>query len=343
MTTPEAASPVPRLQVRDLTTTLVQSDGAIPLVRGVSFDLHAGQTLALVGESGSGKSLTALSLMRLLARNARWQCGGQALFTDAAGQTRDVLQLSDADMRQLRGHQMAMIFQEPMTCLNPVLTVGEQIAESVRLHWGMSQRDARQRALQALEQVEIPAARQRLDEYPHQLSGGMRQRVMIAMAMVCEPLVLIADEPTTALDVTIQAQILDLLRDLNKRLGSAIMFITHDLGVVAEIADRVIVMYAGRKVEEGKVKDLFKNPRHPYTRGLLAAMPILGASLESDGVHRLAEIPGQVPTFRDEIPGCPFASRCQSATERCWIEAPELTHWGDRHQVACHNQETIAA
>lgn len=273
MTTPEAASPVPRLQVRDLTTTLVQSDGAIPLVRGVSFDLHAGQTLALVGESGSGKSLTALSLMRLLARNARWQCGGQALFTDAAGQTRDVLQLSDADMRQLRGHQMAMIFQEPMTCLNPVLTVGEQIAESVRLHWGMSQRDARQRALQALEQVEIPAARQRLDEYPHQLSGGMRQRVMIAMAMVCEPLVLIADEPTTALDVTIQAQILSLMSRLQQDTGMSMLFITHNLGVVAHHAERVAVMYAGQVVEQANVHALFAQPAHPYTQGLLACLP----------------------------------------------------------------------
>ena len=266
-------APLPRLQVRDLHTRLLQGNSPLPLVRGVSFDLHDGQTLALVGESGSGKSLTALSLMRLLARNARWECTGEALLTDAQGQQHDMLQVSDEHMRQLRGHQIAMIFQEPMTCLNPVLPVGEQIAESVRLHLGLDARAARAQALRALEQVEMPAARQRLDEYPHQLSGGMRQRVMIAMAMVCEPRVLIADEPTTALDVTIQAQILALMSRLQKDTGMSMLFITHNLGVVAHHAERVAVMYAGQVVEQAGVHELFAKPAHPYTQGLLACLP----------------------------------------------------------------------
>ncbi|MBP8148995.1 MAG: ABC transporter ATP-binding protein [Limnohabitans sp.] len=337
MNAPEAASAVPRLQVRDLTTTLVQREGAVPLVRGVSFDLHAGQTLALVGESGSGKSLTALSLMRLLARNARWQCGGQALFTDAAGQTRDVLQLSEAEMRQLRGHQMAMIFQEPMTCLNPVLTVGEQIAESVRLHWGLDKHAARQRALQALEQVEIPAARQRLDEYPHQLSGGMRQRVMIAMAMVCEPQVLIADEPTTALDVTIQAQILALMSRLQRDTGMSMLFITHNLGVVAHHAERVAVMYAGQVVEQAGVHSLFAQPAHPYTQGLLACLPgrARQRSLQEGRRMALQDIPGQAPAMDRLGAGCSFAERCASRLPVCSLQAPVWQ--GDAaHAQACH-------
>ena len=340
MNAPEAASPVPRLQVRDLTTTLLQSGGAVPLVRGVSFDLHAGQTLALVGESGSGKSLTALSLMRLLARNARWQCAGQALFTDAAGQTRDVLQLSDADMRQLRGHQMAMIFQEPMTCLNPVLTVGEQIAESVRLHWGLSRRDARQRALQALEQVEIPAARQRLDEYPHQLSGGMRQRVMIAMAMVCEPLVLIADEPTTALDVTIQAQILSLMSRLQRDTGMSMLFITHNLGVVAHHAERVAVMYAGQVVEQAPVHALFAQPAHPYTQGLLACLPgrARQRSLREGQRIALQDIAGQAPAMDRLGAGCSFADRCAVRLPICSLNPPAWQGDAD-HARACHLEQ----
>lgn len=340
MTTPEAASSVPRLQVRDLTTTLVQSDGVIPLVRGVSFDLHAGQTLALVGESGSGKSLTALSLMRLLARNARWQCDGQALFTDSSGQTRDVLQLSDAEMRQLRGHQMAMIFQEPMTCLNPVLTVGEQIAESVRLHWGLSRRDARQRALQALEQVEIPAARQRLHEYPHQLSGGMRQRVMIAMAMVCEPLVLIADEPTTALDVTIQAQILSLMSRLQRDTGMSMLFITHNLGVVAHHAERVAVMYAGQVVEQAPVHALFAQPAHPYTQGLLACLPgrARQRSLREGQRIALQDIAGQAPAMDRLGAGCSFADRCAVRLPICSLNPPAWQGDAD-HARACHLEQ----
>jgi peptide/nickel transport system ATP-binding protein len=340
MNTPEAASPVPRLQVRDLTTTLVQSDGEVPLVRGVSFDLHGGQTLALVGESGSGKSLTALSLMRLLARNARWECGGQAWFTDATGQTRDLLQLNETEMRQLRGHQMAMIFQEPMTCLNPVLTVGEQIAESVRLHWGLNPRDARQRALQALEQVEIPAARQRLDEYPHQLSGGMRQRVMIAMAMVCEPQVLIADEPTTALDVTIQAQILLLMSRLQRDTGMSMLFITHNLGVVAHHAERVAVMYAGQVVEQAPVHALFAQPAHPYTQGLLACLPGRARlkSLQEGRRMALQDIAGQAPAMDRLGAGCSFADRCGARLPICSLHSP-IWRGDAAHGQACHLEQ----
>jgi peptide/nickel transport system ATP-binding protein len=333
----EAVSVLPRLQVRELTTTLVQRDGHVPLVRGVSFDLHAGRTLALVGESGSGKSLTALSLMRLLARNARWQCSGQALFTDTAGQTRDLLQLPDAQMRQLRGHQIAMIFQEPMTCLNPLLTVGEQIAESVRLHLGLGKSAARQRALKALEQVEIPAARQRLDEYPHQMSGGMRQRVMIAMAMVCEPQVLIADEPTTALDVTIQAQILALMSRLQRDTGMSMLFITHNLGVVAHHAERVAVMYAGEVVEHANVRPLFAQPAHPYTQGLLACLPgrARQMSLKEGRRMDLQDIPGQAPAMNRLAEGCSFAERCGSRMPQCSLHAPVWQ--GDAVQGrACH-------
>jgi len=340
MNAPEAASSVPRLQVRNLTTTLVQRDGVVPLVRGVSFDLYGGQTLALVGESGSGKSLTALSIMRLLARNAQWQCGGQAWFTDASGQTRDVLQLSDMEMRQLRGHQMAMIFQEPMTCLNPVLTVGEQIAESVRLHWGLNKRDARHRALHALQQVEIPAARQRLDEYPHQMSGGMRQRVMIAMAMVCEPQVLIADEPTTALDVTIQAQILSLMSRLQRDTGMSMLFITHNLGVVAHHAERVAVMYAGQVVEQANVQPLFAQPAHPYTQGLLACLPGRARQRSLQEGYRMAlqDIPGQAPAMDRLGAGCSFAERCASRQPICSLQSPEW-QGNATHARACHLEQ----
>ena len=330
----------PILQVRDLTTTLVQRDGVVPLVRGVSFDLHAGQTLALVGESGSGKSLTALSLMRLLARNAQWQCGGQALFTPASGQTCDLLQLDHASMRRLRGNQLAMIFQEPMTCLNPLLTVGEQIAESVRLHGGLHHAAARQRALQALEQVEIPAARQRLDEYPHQLSGGMRQRVMIAMAMVCEPQVLIADEPTTALDVTIQAQILALMSRLQRDTGMSILFITHNLGVVAHHAERVAVMYAGQVVEASGVHALFAQPAHPYTQSLLACLPGRARQMSLREGRRmvLQDIPGQAPAMDRLGFGCSFAERCASKMPLCDVQAP--TWRGDAERArACHLED----
>ena len=320
----------PRLQVRDLHTRLLQGTGALPLVRGVSFDLYDGQTLALVGESGSGKSLTALTLMRLLARNARWQCTGQALLRDGAGQTHDLLTVSAEHMRQLRGNRVAMIFQEPMTCLNPVLPVGEQIAESVRLHRGLDASAARAQALRALEQVEIPAARQRLDEYPHQLSGGMRQRVMIAMAMVCEPQVLIADEPTTALDVTIQAQILQLMSRLQQQTGMSMLFITHNLGVVATIADRVAVMYAGEVVEIAPVHAIFARPAHPYTEGLFRAIPRIDRSAQT-----LSAIAGQVPSI-DRMPrGCRFAARCPLREPACETASPELEEIAPGHSVRC--------
>ena len=327
----------PRLQVRDLHVGLLQGQSALPLVRGVSFDLHDGQTLALVGESGSGKSLTALSLMRLLARNARWQCTGQALLRDAAGQTQDLLTISAQDMRQLRGNRVAMIFQEPMTCLNPVLPVGEQIAESVRLHRGLDRSAARAQALRALEQVEIPAARQRLDEYPHQLSGGMRQRVMIAMAMVCEPQILIADEPTTALDVTIQAQILQLMSRLQTQTGMSMLFITHNLGVVAHHAQRVAVMYAGQVVEQAGVADLFAQPSHPYTQGLLACLPGRARQLakQTGRAVPLQDIRGQAPAMHALGAGCSFAPRCSASLPICntqpppWLGAPA-------HQRLCH-------
>jgi peptide/nickel transport system ATP-binding protein len=326
-----------RLEVKNLSTTLLQRDGALPLVRGVSFELHAGQTLALVGESGSGKSLTALSLMRLLARNARWQCSGEALFTDAAGHSHDLLQLSPTRMRQLRGNQIAMIFQEPMTCLNPVLPVGEQIAESVRLHLGLNTTAARAQALRALEQVEIPAARQRLDEYPHQLSGGMRQRVMIAMAMVCEPRVLIADEPTTALDVTIQAQILALMSRLQKDTGMSMLFITHNLGVVAHHAERVAVMYAGQVVEQAGVSELFARPAHPYTQGLLACLPGRARQLarQTGQAVALQDIPGQAPAMDRLGPGCSFADRCSASLPQCSLQPPPRQGTSAHHR-SCH-------
>ena len=315
---------LPRLSVRNLHTQLILREGTLPLVRGVSFDLLDGQTLALVGESGSGKSLTALSLMRLLSRNARWACSGQALLTDAQGQVHDLLQVSDAHMRRLRGNQVAMIFQEPMTCLNPVLTVGEQIAESVRLHQGASAAAARAQALRALEQVEMPAARQRLEEYPHQLSGGMRQRVMIAMAMVCEPRVLIADEPTTALDVTIQAQILALMSSLQKDTGMSMLFITHNLGVVAHHAERVAVMYAGQVVEHAQVHELFAKPAHPYTQGLLACLPGRARQLarQTGQAVALQDIPGQAPAMDRLGSGCSFVGRCSVSLPACQQQAP---------------------
>ena len=327
----------PRLQVRDLHTRLLQGTGALPLVRGVSFDLYDGQTLALVGESGSGKSLTALTLMRLLARNARWQCTGQALLRDGAGQTHDLLTVSAQDMRQLRGNRVAMIFQEPMTCLNPVLPVGEQIAESVRLHRGLDRSAARAQALRALEQVEIPAARQRLDEYPHQLSGGMRQRVMIAMAMVCEPQVLIADEPTTALDVTIQAQILQLMSRLQQQTGMSMLFITHNLGVVAHHAERVAVMYAGQVVEQADVAQLFAQPAHPYTQGLLACLPGRARQLakQTGRAVPLQDISGQAPAMHALGPGCSFAPRCRASLAVCTTAPPPWLGEGT-HRRLCH-------
>ena len=274
--------------------------------------------------------MTALSIMRLVDRPGRVEPGSKILF-----EGRDLAKLSENEMSAIRGNEISMIFQEPMTSLNPVFTVGNQIAEAVELHQGLGKRDAMARAVEMMRLVGIPSAERRVDDYPHQLSGGMRQRVMIAMALACNPKVLLADEPTTALDVTIQAQILQLMLDLKRRVGAAIVLITHDLGVVAEIAERVMVMYAGRKVEEAPVAELFRSPRHPYTQGLLGAVPKLGSSL-TGAARRLAEIPGQVPSLKGRIEGCVFAGRCALATDLCRQYAPGLEEKAPRHVAACH-------
>ena len=319
------------LQVEGLQTHFGMIDGVVRAVEGLSFTINAGETVAIVGESGCGKSVTSMSILRLVP-TPPGKIAGRILF-----QGRDLLACSDAEMRAIRGKDISMIFQEPMTSLNPVLTIGRQIGESLRLHEGLSAREAERRAVEILTLVGIPAPARRVKEYPHQLSGGMRQRVMIAIALACNPKLLIADEPTTALDVTIQAQILDLMRDLQHRLGSAIMLITHDLGVVAEMAERVVVMYAGRKVEEGGVRDIFARPLHPYTRGLLGAVPKLGSSIGSATRSKLTEIGGQVPSLRQPIVGCPFASRCPSVTDICRSMAPAVEEKRPGHWVACHH------
>jgi peptide/nickel transport system ATP-binding protein len=318
----------PLLEVEGLKTHFFTRDGVVRAVDGVSFTIAPGETLALVGESGCGKSVTSLSIMRLIASPPGRTVAGAIRFLG-----RDLLALSEPEMREVRGNDISMIFQEPMTSLNPVLTIGRQIAETLVLHRGLARAEAMERAIDMLRLVNIPEPARRASEYPHQMSGGMRQRVMIAMALACDPKLLIADEPTTALDVTIQAQILDLMRALKEKTGAAILLITHDLGVVAEMAQRVVVMYAGRKVEEAPVNELFERPRHPYTRGLLNSVPRLGAGQAVR--RRLAEIPGMVPSLREPIVGCAFASRCAHAVERCRAEAPELEPKGDGHFVAC--------
>ena len=318
------------LEVERLQVHFGTPAGVVRAVQGLSFAVEAGETVALVGESGCGKSVTALSLLRLIP-DPPGRIGGAIRFGG-----RELLALPEGEMRRLRGGEIGMIFQEPMTSLNPVLTVGRQIGETVRLHQGLGSRAALARAAEMLTLVGIPAPERRVHDYPHQLSGGMRQRVMIALALACNPKLLIADEPTTALDVTIQAQILDLMRGLKTRLGSAILLITHDLGVVAEMAQRVVVMYAGRKVEEAPVAALFAAPLHPYTRGLLGALPRLGATL-SGRRERLAEIPGQVPSLIAPQPGCAFAPRCPIATELCRRVAPGVRELQAGHAVACHH------
>jgi peptide/nickel transport system ATP-binding protein len=321
------------LEVENLQTHFGTPDGVVRAVEGLSFHVDAGETLAIVGESGCGKSVTSMSVLRLI-QTPPGKIAGSIRF-----QGREILKLSEPEMRDIRGNSISMIFQEPMTSLNPVLTVGKQIGETVQLHQGMNSRDAEQKAIEMLTLVGIPAPARRVREYPHQLSGGMRQRVMIAMALACNPKLLIADEPTTALDVTIQAQILDLMRDLKTRLGSAIMLITHDLGVVAEMAQRVVVMYAGRKVEEAPVNEIFARPLHPYTRGLIGAVPMLGSSLREGGRGKLAEIPGLVPSLRRPIVGCAFAGRCPMATDLCREIAPAIEQKAPAHTVACHYAE----
>ena len=325
------------LSVENLQTHFGTPDGVVRSVEGLSFHVDAGETVAIVGESGCGKSVTSMSILRLVP-TPPGKIAGRIMF-----EGRDLLELSEVEMRAIRGKEISMIFQEPMTSLNPVLTIGRQIGESLRLHEGLSAKDAEQRAVEILTLVGIPAPQRRVKEYPHQLSGGMRQRVMIAIALACNPKLLIADEPTTALDVTIQAQILDLMRDLKTRLGSAIVLITHDLGVVAEMAQRVVVMYAGRKVEEGSVEEIFAHPLHPYTRGLLGAVPILGTSLQTTGRSKLTEIPGQVPSLRSKIVGCAFAGRCAMAIDACRTIAPAVEQKRPGHFAACHLAEKVPA
>jgi len=329
----------PLLEVENLQTHFRTPDGVNRAVDGVSFHVNAGETVAIVGESGCGKSVTSMSILRLIPEPPG-KIAGAIRF-----QGRDLLKLSEREMRAIRGNEISMIFQEPMTSLNPVLTVGRQIGETLRLHQGLSAAEAEAKAVEMLTLVGIPEPKRRVREYPHQLSGGMRQRVMIAIALACNPKLLIADEPTTALDVTIQAQILELMRDLKRRVGAAIVLITHDLGVVAEVAERVIVMYAGKKVEEASAIDLFRNPRHPYTQGLLGSMPKLGSSLSGEE-EKLAEIPGLVPSLKQKIPGCVFASRCNKAVDLCRQMAPALESKAVGHVAACHfapNEGALAA
>ena len=328
------------LEVDDLTTHFFTRDGVVRAVDGVSFSVKRVEALAIVGESGCGKSVTSLSIMRLIASPPGRTIKGRVLL-----EGRDLLQLSEPEMRKIRGNAISMIFQEPMTSLNPVLTIGHQIAEALVLHRGSSREQAAKRAIELLRLVRMPEAERRASQYPHQLSGGMRQRVMIAMALACEPRLLIADEPTTALDVTIQAQILDLMRELQQKTGAAIVLITHDLGVVAEMAERVVVMYAGRKVEEAPVAELFAHPRHPYTRGLLDSIPKLGAATsngERGGRMRLAEIAGTVPSLAEPIVGCAFAARCGYATARCRVDAPPMEEKANAHFAACWESEQVA-
>jgi oligopeptide/dipeptide ABC transporter ATP-binding protein len=315
------------LAVENLTVGF--DSGTVPLrvVEETSFALAAGSTMGLVGESGCGKSVTAMSIMRLLPSPPSRVFAGRIIF-----EGQDLLGLSPEKMRAIRGDRIGMVFQEPMTSLNPVLSVGFQIEEVLRLHRGLSQAEARARALEMLGHVGIGAPERRLAQYPHQLSGGLRQRVMIAIALVCRPQLLIADEPTTALDVTIQAQILDLLRRLKREMGMALLLITHDLGVVAEMCDQVVVMYAGRIVEQAGSAELFKHPRHPYTAGLLAAMPRL-----TPKGGKLPSIPGTVPPPGKRGVGCSFAERCARVQERCRIERPDLAAAGENHLAACWN------
>jgi oligopeptide/dipeptide ABC transporter ATP-binding protein len=317
------------LEVKGLQTVFFTSSGLFRAVDDLSFEVHRGETLAIVGESGCGKSVSALSIMRLVPNPPGRIVGGEILL-----EGKDLLGLDEAEMRKLRGNRISMIFQEPMTSLNPVIRIGDQISEAVRLHRTMTAREAWNQAVEMLRLVRIPEPKRRAEEYPHQLSGGMRQRAMIAMALACRPALLIADEPTTALDVTIQAQILALVLDLQKELGMGLILITHDLGVVAQTAQRVIVMYAGKKVEEADVETLFANPRHPYTRGLMASIPAVPTG-PARAEARLAEIPGTVPSLTRLPEGCAFAPRCSLAIERCRQEYPPLQDFSGNHLAAC--------
>jgi oligopeptide transport system ATP-binding protein len=314
------------LDVKDLRTQFFTQDGVVNAVNGISYALNEGETLGIVGESGCGKSVGVMSLIRLIPSPPGKVVGGQVYF-----EGRDLLKLSNDEIRSIRGNKISMIFQDPMTSLNPVLTVGRQISEALELHLGMDKKQARARSIELLELVGIPMAAQRIDDYPHQFSGGMRQRAMIAMGLSCNPQLLIADEPTTALDVTIQAQIVDLVKRLRDELGMAIIWITHDLGVVAGLADRVIVMYAGYIVEEAAVRDLYANPRHPYTIGLLGSLP----RLDEDRPAQLKSIEGLPPDLINLPEGCPFYPRCNYRVDRCTQSMPPLTTVGINHTTAC--------
>ncbi|PON19570.1 peptide ABC transporter ATP-binding protein [Candidatus Entotheonella serta] len=321
----------PLLDIRSLETQFFTDDGLARAVDGVSYSLAKGETVGVVGESGCGKSVTALSVLRLIPNPPGRIVGGEIVFEGT-----NLLDLSSAEMRRIRGNDISMIFQEPMTSLNPVFTIGNQIGEAVRLHQGLSTKEATNKAIEMLTLVGIPEPARRVHEYPHQLSGGMRQRAMIAMALSCNPKVLIADEPTTALDVTIEAQILDLMRNLQSELGTAVILITHDLGVVAEMARKVVVMYAGKVVEQAPVETIFADPNHPYTQGLLNSLPNaeLGAA-SGDQKRRLQEIPGIVPSLLNLPQGCKFASRCPKAMAVCEEKEPPLEQVGAEHLSAC--------
>jgi oligopeptide transport system ATP-binding protein len=314
------------LDVRDLRTQFQTQDGLVNAVNGVSFQLNEGETLGIVGESGCGKSVTMLSIMRLIPQPPGKISAGQILFHGT-----DLIKLSDEQIRRIRGHKIAMIFQDPMTSLNPVLTIGRQISEALELHMAMNSQQAKARTIELLQLVNIPEAAKRVNDYPHQFSGGMRQRVMIAMALSCNPELLIADEPTTALDVTIQAQIIDLVRRLQRELGMAVIWITHDLGVVAGMCERVNVMYAGFVIESASVRDIYASPQHPYTKGLLASIPRLDAKSKS----KLTPIEGLPPDLIDLPKGCPFAARCSYVQDICRAERPELRPVGAGHHTAC--------
>lgn len=332
----------PILDIRGLRTVFCTRGGEITAVNGIDLTIAAGETVALVGESGSGKSVTSLSVMRLLTRNVGAIAAGSIRFKSKDGAVRDLVTLDEQQMRQIRGDDIGMVFQEPMSSLNPVFTVADQIAEPIRIHRNVGRKPARDAAIALLEQVGIPDAKRRAGQYPHELSGGMRQRATIAMALACDPTLLIADEPTTALDVTIQAQILDLLLQLQRERGMGMLFVTHNLGVVAEIAHRVAVMYAGRIVEEGPVRAVFRNPRHPYTIGLLASMPRLGeATRMKQAGQQLAAIPGVVPSLTDMPQGCAFSPRCRFAIDACRVAVPPLAEVNAGHSSRCIRWQEI--
>jgi peptide/nickel transport system ATP-binding protein len=333
-----AAEAAPLLAVRDLQVHFELRAGTVRAVDGLSFHVEAGETLGIVGESGCGKSITALSILGLVQTPP-----GRIVAGAIELKGRNLVGLPEGELRKVRGNEIAMVFQEPMSSLNPVLTIGRQITEVLRLHGRYTARDARRRAVELLDLVRIPDAARRFDQYPHEMSGGMRQRVMIAMALSCSPKLLIADEPTTALDVTIQAQIIDLFLELKERLRTSILLITHDLGVVAAMATRVAVMYAGRKVEEGPVDAVLGRPLHPYTLGLLGAIPDPELGNRTGTPSRLKEIPGSVPSMLSPVPGCSFASRCAYATGICGIQFPPLEELDRGHWVACWNSRVVVA